>query len=69
MRMILMSTALVLSTSGAAIAQEWIEFASRDDRFTCNFPSQPKVTETTYRTEHGADLPAHTYSAAQGQSR
>ena len=50
-------------------AQEWIEFANREDRFTCNFPSQPKVTETTYRSEHGADLPARVYSAAQGQSR
>ena len=28
---------------GLLFAQEWIEFASREDRFTCNFPSQPKV--------------------------
>jgi hypothetical protein len=69
MRLTLMSTALVLSLSGALFAQEWIEFASRDDRFTCNFPSQPKITETTYKSEHGADLPARVYSAAQGQSR
>ena len=63
------SAALVFSISGPSFAQEWIEFASRDDRFTCNFPSQPKVTETTYRSEFGADLPARVYSATQAQSR
>jgi hypothetical protein len=65
----LISAALVLSISGPSFAQEWIEFASRDDRFTCNFPGQPKITETTYRSEYGADLPARVYSATQGQSR
>src|SRR5204863_3810243 len=65
----LISAALVLSISGLSFAQEWIEFASREDRFTCNFPSQPKVTATTYKSEHGADLPTRIYSAAQGQSR
>jgi hypothetical protein len=69
MRLTLMSTAVVLSISGALSAQDWHEFANREDRFTCNFPSQPKVTETTYRSEHGADLPARVYSAVQGQSR
>src|SRR5947207_6254307 len=65
----LISEALALFISGPSFAQEWIEFASREDRFTCNFPSQPKVTETTYRSEYGADLPARVYSASQGQSR
>ena len=59
----------VLVLSGPSLAQVWIEFASQEDRFTCNFPSQPKVTETTYRSQHGADLPARIYGAAQGQSR
>ena len=65
----LVSAALVVSASVPSFAQEWIEFANRQDRFTCNFPSQPKVTETTYRSEHGADLPMRVYSATQGQSR
>jgi hypothetical protein len=59
----------MLCFPGSLFAQEWIEFASREDRFTCNFPTQPKVTQSTYRTEHGADLPARVYSATQGQSR
>jgi len=37
----LISTVLALAVSGPAFAQEWIEFASREDRFTCNFPAQP----------------------------
>src|SRR6266568_8365718 len=65
----LISTALVMSVSGPLFAQEWIEFAGREERFTCNFPIQPKVTETTYRSLHEADLPARIYSASQGQSR
>src|SRR4051812_38060909 len=70
MRLIpLVSTALVVCVSGPLFAQEWIEFASREDRFTCNFPTQPKITETTYRSQHEADLPARIYTSTQGQSR
>jgi len=65
----LVSSFLVLSLSGPAFAQEWIEFVSRDDRFTCNFPTQPKIADTIYKSEYGANLPARVYSAAQGQSR
>src|SRR6185295_6055628 len=70
MRLIpIFSIVLLLFVSASLVAQEWIEFASREDRFTCNFPVQPKVTQTTYKSEHGADLPARVYSATQGQSR
>ncbi len=66
---ILVSAALIVSLSITAFAQEWIEFASREERITCLFPAQPKVTETTWISEYGAILPARLYSAAQGQSR
>jgi len=65
----LMSAALVLAISGPSFAQDWVEFASREERFTCIFPAQPKVTETTWSSEYGAVLPARLYSATQGQSR
>ena len=65
----LVSAVLVLTLARLATAQEWIEFANRQDRFTCNFPTQPKITETIYKSQHEADLPARIYSAAQGQSR
>jgi hypothetical protein len=60
---------LVLSASVPAFAQEWAEFVSREDRFTANFPGAPQVTESTYHSQFGADLPARVYSATLGQSR
>ena len=69
MRLMPLISVLMFSISAPLFAQEWVEFASREDRFTCLFPSQPKVMETTYRSEYGADLPAHVYSVTQGQSR
>jgi hypothetical protein len=65
----LVSTVLVLSASAPLFAQEWVEFANREDRFTCLFPTQPKVTETTFLAQHEADLPTRVYTATQGQSR
>ena len=65
----LISTTLVLAISVPLLAQDDVEFASREDRFTCVFPTQPKVTETMYQSQHEAYLPARVYSASQGQSR
>jgi hypothetical protein len=64
------AAALILVLSTTTIAQtEWVEFASREDRFSANFPVQPAVTETTYKSQFGADLPARVYSAQSGPSR
>lgn len=63
------AAALCLAVSSPAVAQEWIEFVSREDRFTSNFPGPPTVTATTYRSQFGADLPARVYSATLGPSR
>jgi hypothetical protein len=63
------AAAFIFFGFGPALAQEWIEFGSRDDRFTANFPGQPTITQTTYKSQFGADLPARVYSATQGQSR
>ena len=60
---------LALWVAAPALAQEWTEFASREDRFSINFPGAPRVIATTYKSQFGADLPARVYSAAQGQSR
>jgi hypothetical protein len=66
---VLVIAALSFALSAPAFAQEWVEFASRADRFSINFPAQPTVTETTYRSQFGADLTARVYSVAQGHSR
>ena len=71
---LLVAATLALMLSGSSLAAQggggqWIEFTSREDRFTGNFPIQPKVTQTTYQSQYGADLPARVYTAEQGQSR
>ena len=65
----IISMAVALSGAAPLFAQEWVEVASREDRFTCLFPTQPKVTETMYLSQHEANLPARIYSAEDGQSR
>ena len=60
---------LVVSGTPAALAQEWTEFVSREDGFMTNFPGPPMVTQTTYKSQFGADLPARVYSASLGPSR
>jgi len=69
MRVSVIAATFILSLSGAAVAQEWVEFVSREDRVTATFPVQPTMTQTTYKSQFGADLPARVYSAQQGQSR
>ena len=59
MRLIATWTATLVVLSSAALpAQEWIDFVNRDDGFRVNFPAQPKVTNTTYTSEYGATLDA-----------
>src|SRR5687768_3437321 len=60
---------LVLMVAAPVSAQEWIDFISKEDQFTANFPGQPTVTNTTYKSQFGADLPARVYSATLGPSR
>ena len=66
---VFISAFLILLLSFPAFSQEWIEFASREERITCVFPVQPKITETTWLSEYGTVLPARVYSATEGQSR
>jgi hypothetical protein len=55
--------ALILSISGSLLAQEYVEYVSRQDRFSITFPVQPKVTETTFTSQFGGILPARIYTA------
>jgi hypothetical protein len=69
LRALVLSTAAIALISGPALAQEWTEFASKEDRFTTNFPGSPEVKPSTYTSQFGADLPARVYSARRGASR
>lgn len=64
----ILATASALSLPAPALAQ-WAEFVSLEDGFTVNFPGAPGVTETTYTSEYGADLPARVYTVARGDER
>jgi len=62
------AVSLVLSVSVPAFAQEYVEYSSPQDRFTVTFPVEPKVTDTTYKSQFNADLPARRYAADTGTS-
>ena len=70
MRLIpLVSAARVLSMSGPAFAQGWIQYVSRADFFNVNFPSEPEVRDITYQTEYGVTLPGRLHSVDNGPNR
>ena len=62
--------ALVLSSMAApSAAQEWDEYANRQDGFRINFPGPPKVTEGTWTSQLNYVLPMRVYSAENGLQR
>jgi hypothetical protein len=66
MRMIAAGAVLVLSMSAPAAAQEWDQYVSIQDGFKVDFPGQPKMTETTWKTQFDYTLPARVYSVDKG---
>jgi hypothetical protein len=70
MRLIpLVPAAFVLLISGPSFAEEWVEYSSKADFFSVNFPTEPKVRDITYQTEYGITLPGRVYSAEDGANR
>jgi hypothetical protein len=65
----LLSAALIIAVATPLIAQDWDEFISRDERFSCNFPGKPTITETTWMSQFGAILPARVYSGTSGAGK
>ena len=60
--------AVLLFMSGAGYAQEWIEYASRSDMFTVNFPGQPTVQDINWETEYRITIPGRVHRYDDGQS-
>jgi hypothetical protein len=58
-----------LSLSTSASAQDWAEYINKDDGFRVDFPGSPTVTETTFKSEYGVDLPARVYRVVRGPER
>ena len=69
MRLIPLIAAAIALLSGPSIAQGWIEYASRADFFSVNFPGEPKVRDITYTTEYGITLPGRVHSYEDGPNR
>src|SRR5262245_11616456 len=59
MRQFALVAALALLLSTPAVTQEWVEYASRTDMFTVNFPGQPTVENIDWETEYRITIPAH----------
>ena len=69
MRLTHLVPAALLLLSGPSFAQGWIEYASRADFFSVNFPGQPTVRDITYATEYGLTLPGRVHSYVDGPNR
>lgn len=65
----LIPAAFVLCMPGPAFAQSWIDYASRADFFSVNFPGEPKVQDIRYTSFIDGVFPARVYSAEVGPSR
>jgi len=61
--------ALVLSISGPALAQDWTEYVNTQEGFKVDLPGQPRLTETTWKSQMDYVLPARVYSAERGRER
>ena len=69
MRATLLLFASVLLIPASVMAQGWDVYISTEDGFRVNFPSQPTVTETTFASEYGLDLPARVHTVMRGPER
>ena len=64
------ATTLVLAfTVPAAAQEEWVEYQNIQDGFKIVFPSQPKITTTTWKSEFDYELPARVYTADKGNEK
>jgi hypothetical protein len=69
MRLSAVACAVVaLSMSAGVVAQEYVEFKSAPDRFGATFPTQPRVTETQFKSQFGSMLPMRIYESDSGNS-
>jgi hypothetical protein len=69
MRLIGATIASIVFLSAPAVAQDWIDYVNRAERFSVNFPRQPAVQEITYTSQRGRTLPARVYTVQDGQRR
>ena len=69
MRQTALACVLALVVTAPALAQDWTEYRSVRDGFEVNFLGQPRVTETTWKSQAGFNLPSRVYSVERGRER
>src|SRR5437762_1934395 len=69
MRKTAITCVLALLVTQPVFAQEWTEYKSVGVGFQAQFPGQPRVVETTWKSQAGFSLPARVYSAERGRER
>jgi hypothetical protein len=62
----LIAVVLALFFTGAAVADDWKEYANPAYSFTIHFPVDPTVETAAYQAPDGRSFPAHVFSAKQG---
>ena len=56
-------------SGGRVLAQDWIEYADRTERFIVNFPGTPTVRDSTWESQRDDALPARVYTVQAGKAR
>jgi len=62
-------SALVVCVATPSVAQDWRRYVNTQDGFTVNFPGDPGVTETTWRSQRDYLLPARVYRVERDRER
>jgi len=67
MRVTAIVFAAAVLVAASASAQEWDQYVSTQDGFKVDFPGQPKIAETTWKSEYGYMLPARVFTVDKGK--
>ena len=62
----LVLTAIVAFAPVPAFAQDWINYFNYEEKFSINFPGEPKTEETTIVSQRGDTYPEKIFSASDG---
>lgn len=61
--------ATIVIASTPAFGQGWIEYISKQDFFSVNFPGEPKIETISWVSEQDARYPGRVYSVVNGANR
>jgi hypothetical protein len=60
---------VLIAASSLPLAQGWIDYENREDRFSVNFPGQPTVASLDWPGEYGPTFPGRVYAFDAGGAR